>query len=353
MRWLVALITVACFAAPADGPAADQPPQAPADAGLRRDFMRGMVVSCPRAGQIWGSPAMTEALRAMRPLGIQWVAVHPYAGVRRDGTLRSTPATETGYLAEAAQRIQSEHMSLFWKPHLAYWGSFSWRGAIDFGDDPSAWNRFFEGYRRFIVDQARFAEAVGAPLFAVGVELDRTLGRESEWRSLIAAVRQVYNGRLVYAANWDAVDRVPFWDALDLIGVHAYFPLAAAGPVEREAIGVAWRRHLARLDELSRRHRRPIVLAEIGYTRSDRAATEPWAYGTTDTPANRELRRLLIETAIEEIERVPAIEGMFWWKWIPGNDRWDRDFSMKDPEAMAALNGLWGPRADAALEPAR
>jgi len=307
-----------------------------------RDFMRGIVVSCPRAGQIWGSPKMTEALREMQPLGVNWVAIHPYAGVRRDGSIRNWFATDSGYLPDAAKRVRDENISLFWKPHLAYWGSFSWRGEIEFGDDTEAWKRFFDGYRAFIVDQAKFAQKENVPLFAVGVELERTVHFESEWRSIIADVRKVYEGEILYAANWDSIEKVPFWDALDAIGVHAYFPVGQPGQTTRASLKEAWRGHLASLDTLSKKYKAPIVLAEIGYTRSATAAAEPWAYGTTDTPENRKLRELLIDVAIEEIEKSPSISGMFWWKWIPGNDRWDRDFSMRDPEARAALAEAWG-----------
>ena len=65
-------------------------------------FMRGMTVSCPIWGQIWGSNAMVESLEELRGLGVRWVAIHPYAVIRRDGSVRFRPAAETGYLPRAA-----------------------------------------------------------------------------------------------------------------------------------------------------------------------------------------------------------------------------------------------------------
>ena len=61
-----------------------------------------------------------------------------------------------------------------------------------------------------------------AEIFCVGVELDRTaIGprRERAWRELIAAVRVLYPGAVTYAANWDRAGEIPFWDALDFVGV--------------------------------------------------------------------------------------------------------------------------------------
>ena len=216
--------------------------------------------------------------------------------------------------------------------------------AIEFGADTAAWRRFFDSYRAFIVDQARFAESVGVELLAVGVEYELTTHHDGEWRQIIGAVREVFNGRLTYAANWDTVERVAFWDALDLIGVHAYYPLAAGeGTPDRDTIRRAWDEPLAKLARLSRSlGDKSVLFAEIGYPRSSRAAIEPWVPDNQDTLAVQALRRMLIEVAVERIEATPFVAGMFWWKWIPGDNRWDRDFSMKDEEARQAMRASWG-----------
>lgn len=130
-------------------------------------FLRGMTVSCQGYGRIWGSGEMTETLAELSRLGVGWASIHPYAGVRRDGSVRFEPAARTGYLGRAVEMARAAAVELFWKPHLAYWGSFEWRGEIAFGDEEARWRRFFVGYQAFILDQARFAEAAMVPLFAV------------------------------------------------------------------------------------------------------------------------------------------------------------------------------------------
>ena len=317
-------------------------PSAPAEE-LRApfSFMRGMVVSCPRGGQIWGSPAMADTLAQLETLGVEWVAIHPYGWVRRSGEVSSPRTADFGYLSRANEMVRSAGLRFFWKPHLGYWGSFDWRGAIEFEDEES-WSLFFAGYRNFILDQARFAERIGAEIFAIGVELELTTHRP-EWRRLIRETRQVYNGQLTYAANWDRLDLVPFWDELDLIGVHAYFPLSEGAEPSKEELERGWDAALAELRAVSEAHGdKPVLFAEIGYNRGSRAASEPWAYGMDDSPAARRLRRDLIEIAARRIEREPVVTGMFWWKWIPGPTyRDDADFSMKDEEAMDALRRSW------------
>ncbi|MEM7676390.1 MAG: hypothetical protein AAF449_10345 [Myxococcota bacterium] len=324
--------------------AATPAPTASASNVAKADFMKGVVVSCPGYGRVWGSPAMTQTLRTLKPLGVNWVQIHPYAGVRRDGRIRWQPAAETGYLPGAIRIAREEGVQLFWKPHLAYWGSFEWRGAITFSDDAS-WRRFFDGYRAFIVDQARFAQKNGVRLFSIGLEYHQTLKYEAEWRRIIKAVREVYKGRITYAANWDSLERVPFWDALDVIGVQAYFPLSKSRNPTFEDIRKGWTKPLATLNRLSKKFNKNFIFAEIGYSRSLDAATKPWEPATDSSDKAVANRRRLMEVALSRLSREPHLEGMFWWKWVPRAGFGDGDFSMMAPEATALLKRYWGASA--------
>ncbi len=310
-----------------------------ADANQARPFMKGMTVSCPGYGRVWGAPPMKSSLEELATYGVDWVAIHPYARVRTNGSITWTPAEETGYLGRAVKIAADQKMKLFWKPHLAYWGSFEWRGAITFDSD-EAWKRFFSDYRAWIVDQARFAQKHDLPLFSVGVEYKQTIRFEAEWRRIIAAVREVYRGQITYAANWDEYRDVKFWDAVDLIGVQAYFPVGEAHPTKK-AIEAAWDQHLMDLEGLSSRAERPIVFTELGYARSVDAAREPWKPATDGSTAAVAIRTMLMETAMERIARAPHVRGLFWWKWLPTGAFFQSDFSMRDDEARAALKRAW------------
>jgi hypothetical protein len=168
--------------------------------------------------------------------------------------------------------------------------------------------------------------------------------READWRRVIAKVRGVYGGMVTYAANWDGTDKVPFWDALDLIGVQAYFPLAEEGRAPQRAdLERAWRAHFDALRVLSNKHGgKRVVFAEIGYARSLTAASKPWEPAEDEREEVTRLRRLLLDVSLAELKKhEPLVAGAFWWKWMPGWQPWDADFSMKDPEARAALKAAW------------
>ncbi len=313
-------------------------------------FMRGVTVSCPRAGAIWGSPEMDTSLDKIKKIGANWVAIHPYGRVARNGqvTYDSKMLAPGGYLDRAAVKAKNQGVKLFIKPHLGYWGSFSWRGDIGFGDNEKNWNRFFETYSKFIIELAKYSERVKAPLFSIGLEYKKTTHRK-EWLLILTKIRKVYNGKLTYSANWDHVDKVPFWNKLDLIGVQAYFPL------DQKNIQKSWKDIFKKLKALSSRvGGRSIVFTEIGYDRSPSAAKYPWKSAEVGVNKSKSipLRTTLVQEVLKLEGHYPTLAGVFWWKWMPGDviDKSqvfgkyrvnDGDFSVRDLEVAQALTRYW------------
>ena len=69
-----------------------------------------------------------------------------------------------------------------------------------------------------------------------------TIGREQDWREIISGIRESFDGELTYSSNWyDEYENITFWDALDYIGVQAYFPLADRAGLSSEEIATAWK----------------------------------------------------------------------------------------------------------------
>ncbi|MEM6369463.1 MAG: hypothetical protein AAF851_14310 [Myxococcota bacterium] len=304
------------------------------------DFMEGMVVSCPRNGEIWGTDTMRRTVQELKALGVDWIQIHPYAGIRRDGTVRFQRARLDAAAERGLGMIREAELSAFLKPHLAYWGSFSWRGAIEF-ETEAQWTRFFSTYTAWMLDQARMAQRQKVPVLVIGTELDGTVHRESEWRALIGAVRQVYDGYIVYAANWDRVESVPFWDSVDGIGVQAYFPLGEGSP-SRAELAAAWAGPLGRLKALSAQHGdKPVVFAEIGYATHMQAAARPWEPHGPGGGDAQALRERLVEVALDELPRHPFVAGAFWWKWIPGWNVFQRDYSMRTEAMQRLIRDRW------------
>lgn len=300
-------------------------------------IVQGMTVSTPTYGPEWGSPAMDRTLDALAADGVNWVSYHPYARVHADGrvTFRLDPRDPPEWLVHPIEAAHARGLKVMVKPHLAYWGSgFAWRGDIRF-DDPEAEARFFRDYGAWIAAVARVTREADA--FVVGTELDQTVGNEAAWRRVIARVRSVHPGHLTYAANWDRYEEVGFWDALDAVGIQAYFPLVGH---EREPtvveLDAGWDRIFDGIREVHARTGKPVVFTELGYDAAPHAAREPWATGR-EAP---ELQRRLLDHALRRIGAEPVVRGAFLWKWFPG-ELPRGDFRMSRTDLRAVLREHW------------
>ncbi len=326
-----------------------QPAASPAEPATQTTAVQGMTISCRGAGRVWGTDAMVDTMAKLKDLGVNWIAIHPYAGIRPDGTVGGSRIdgmyADPLWLTRPIEEAHRLGLKILIKPHIAYWGSpFSWRGEIKFTTEEQ-WSRFFATYEKWITMVAELsAHADG---FAVGTELGGTAHRETEWRTIIRRVREVYDGPLTYAANWDRYQRVPFWDALDVIGIQSYFPLVKHEnlPTQHE-LDQAWSDLIGRLRRFSTKHDRPILLAELGYNRSALAAYRPWEYRQGGAHGE-EIQKRCLTAALKAIDKNnDVIVGAFLWKWFPGEPA-RGDFNKSSPAMREVIHTQWGEPAPA------
>lgn len=334
----------AALALPAQGSAAWGP--APA-AEVPRDgtLVRGMTISCQTWGREWGTDGFARELDTLRELGVNWVAIHPYAGIRADGALEwrdLDPGSPPEWIARPIREAHARGMSILVVPHVAQWGSpWRYRGEIAF-TDPAALERFFGDYARWITSVAACSR--GADGFAVASELDRLAVHEDRWRGVIAGVRAATDARLTWGASWNCYREVRFWDALDAIGIQAYFPLSAAEDPGADELRAAWSPILADLRDLHARTGKPVVFTELGYCRSLAAAREPWAYAEDRGEAAARAEALQVRclaTALDVIRPESAwLRGAILWKWFVGPVR-HANFLMSAPAVRATIGAAW------------
>lgn len=306
------------------------------------ETIRGITLSTHGSGRDWGGDQVGPTLGDLRDVGAGWVAIHPYARIDDDGRVRFRRFDPEHPPAELVRPIAEAHdrgMKILIKPHLGYWGSrFSWRGAIDF-ETEEEWGRFFASYREWIQSVAAATRAADG--FCVGTELDRTIDREREWREVIAAVRAATRVPLCYAANWSDYERVPFWDALDVIGIQAYFPVTEAEHPSQEDLERGWDEILARVRRFSLAYDRHVVFTELGYNRSLRAAVAPWEYRSEEGPEAEALQAACLEVALAAIEQEPRVIGAFLWKWFPRPHPVGRNFQLATPRLIESIQRVW------------
>lgn len=157
----------------------------------------------------------------------------------------------------------------------------------------------------------------------------------ANWRTLIAAARTAYSGKLTYAANFDHYDQIGFWPELDYVGINSYFSLRPHlndAPGEDELLARftdRWREILERIDTF--RNEKPVLFTEIGYTFLRYSTVEPWNHGGftvvgwktqrrrlvvwDEQPADHGERALALRALLAaHRERPELLHGLLYWK---------------------------------------
>ena len=304
-------------------------------------IVRGITISTHGGGRDWGQDAIVPTMSDIRTLGANWVATHPYGSISQDGTVGQRTSDGDAAPAHWTRPIQEAHalgLKICIKPHLAYWRSgFSWRGEISFDTDEQ-WVRFWRDYRDWMLTIV--AACTEADAIVIGTELDRTLAHEQEWRALITDVRRIYKGPITYAANWSDYRQVAFWDALDIIGIQGYFPVAETESPTEADIRSGWEEVIAELRSYSIEQNRNVVFTELGYNQSYMAASEPWNYQVDDDGA-RAVQELCWRAAFDAIDGEPRVVGALLWKWFPYPRPIGRNFQLATPRIMPIIAKAW------------
>ncbi len=295
------------------------------------------------------------------PFGWQTAVDSPEVRLATDGRIywgeRDEGIETTTRLAHAA----GIHTML--KPHIWLHRSSAggWRGEIEMKNEED-WRRWFESYRVFILHYARLAETNGVEALCVGTELHKTaVQRPDDWRRLIADVRAVYHGKVLYAANWyREFEEIPFWDRLDYIGIQAYFPLSDGSDPSVEALRAAWLPHLQAIEKVQAKYGKPVLFTEIGYRSAPDTAIEPWKWpdrpwrrGVADAgDASGGLRGLKAQddayrAFFETFWNRSWFAGAYIWKWYPdGAGRARDDFTPQGKPAERTM-AAWYARSAA------
>lgn len=283
--------------------------------------------------------AVAEALDDARDAGARQVAIVTtwYVDDLADPTVEADPGrtpTDASIIA-TIRAARDRGMTVLLKPHVDVLdGSF--RGDLQ-PADPAVW---WGAYEEMIDHYARLAQEAGADALVVGVEL-RSLSRDADaFARIIASAREHFDGALTYAANWDEVHQVGFWRSLDMIGVDAYYPLADRPGEGVPELRAAWAPHIARLEALSERVGRPVLITELGYAARPDAAVDPAGAGSSPGPFDVGAQRRAYEAAVAAWDGVDWLRGILWWDWpVDARDHEGAAYTPRDRPAEELLDG--------------
>jgi len=212
-----------------------------------------------------------------------------------------------------------------------------WRAYIN----PS--EEWFSAYEKFIVSWAEFAEQYNIELLSVGCEFSLSESYASNWREIIAAVRQVYSGNLTYASNYDVYDKVSWWDALDYIGIDAYFSLSNENSPPLEKLINSWDNIKQELQAFATSQQKTIIFTEVGYRSINGCNKEPWNW-ERDGWLDLEEQAMCYEALFRALWGENWLQGIFWWDWTPYNSsNWlkDKGYTCQFKPAEAVLRAWY------------
>ena len=282
---------------------------------------------------LYPSPNTDQSLTNLAATGANWISLVVRCGQE---TVVSTtiscesPATATD--AELRRVVALAHslgLRVMLKPQLDFSqepDSSRFRGHIGTPfTTEDQWQAWFASYRQFINRYAVFAQDAEVDLLVVGVELGGTTHREQDWRHIIEDVRRLYTELITYASLSSTGEppphgeerRILWWDAVDYIGVDAYYPLTRKNDATVSELKEAWsqRGHLSMLEDLSTRFQKPIILTEFGYRSADGANKVPGAY-QNEASLDLQEQADAYQAALEVLWGQPWLAGIFWWQWF-------------------------------------
>jgi hypothetical protein len=214
-----------------------------------------------------------------------------------------------------------------------------WRGVLR-PPDVAAW---FESYGEFIGHYADLAQRSGAAIFSVGSELGSMEQHEDRWRAVIRDVRERYEGPLMYSANWDHYRETPFWDAVDLVGLTAYYELADGSndPISVAGLTERWKPIRSAITDFMRERQLSFVFTEVGYYSQIGAAWHPWDY-TRDDPVELTQQEICYQAFYEAWKDVPELSGVFFWHWFGEGGPEDNSYSPRGKPAETVISFWYG-----------
>ncbi|MEL7350574.1 MAG: hypothetical protein AAF171_17110 [Cyanobacteria bacterium P01_A01_bin.116] len=293
-------------------------------------------------GVSWTAGRDIVTQRNLTPLttnSVNWIAQTPFGWQEDYDTPQLSLITTGNYWGETDEGLstttrlaQAAGIHTLLKPHI--WltrpRDGKWRSDIEMRSEKD-WQTWFANYRTFMLHYANFAQTHDIAMLCVGTELQLTaIQREQDWRALIADIRQVYDGKLTYAANWyEGFENIPFWDALDFIGIQAYFPLSTTNRPTLEDLKEGWRSHLPSIEQVAEQFQKPVLFTEIGYRSTDNAAIKPWEWPAAGSEINPTLfasnsalttQANCYEAFFQTVWPQEWLAGAYFWKWFPQVD---------------------------------
>lgn len=256
-----------------------------------------------------------------------YVALMPYSFIRNIeipkvefNTNREWFGESENGLLQYAREFKKVDVKVMIKPHL--WirrGGFT--GDLKANSEAN-WIILENSYRDYILTYAKAAQNINAEILCIGTELEEFVtNRPVFWQSLIKEIRQIYKGKLTYAANWDEYKRLTFWHQLDFIGIDAYFPLSEKKSPTVFDFEQGWKTHKEEIKQVQKKVNKPVLFTEFGYRSVDFTGRRPWEFNRMQGSVNLEAQTNGLQAIHNQFWKEDWFAGGFVWKWFHRHEK--------------------------------
>lgn len=261
----------------------------------------------------YDTPESDESLWRMAEANVEWVAIITWwfqenlTSTKIYQHYDYTPTNDS--LKHAIQKAHELGMKVTLKPMIDTEDASKYpRWMIP---PSSAW---FASYKTFISSYAQFAQENGVEQLCIGCEFKYTEVDSASWRQIISEVRKYYSGPLTYAATTDSYQHITWWDALDYVGIDAFFSLTDKDDPTLEELKQAWNRTADDIESWQSSVNKPILFTEIGYRSGNGNNKQPWNWTEPLEPDLQEQFDCYL-AVFQILWGKPWFYGFYWWIW--------------------------------------
>lgn len=291
-------------------------------------------------------PATLQSLKNLRNTGADHVSVVVFLEQRtpHDAEPGRAEHVTDGQLVAALRYARKAGLNTVIKPQVLV--ENGWAGKIA----PPSEARWFATYRKHLVHYARIAQREEVGTLVIGTELT-ALASSDQWPAVIAAVREVFSGRLAYAAHGvEGVRKFAHWDSLDIVGVTLYPSLGDGREARR------MRRIInEEISALVREVRVPVWIMEFGVPSIQGGLEQPWDWRRVDAqelPVDLEAQARGLDAWLSVLDKRAGrgqLDGTTFWAWEndphAGGEH-DRNYTPQNKPAEAVLRCHWAGSCD-------
>jgi hypothetical protein len=119
----------------------------------------------------------------------------------------------------------------------------------------------------------------------------------------------------MYNTNYDSGNVVNWFDAVDYLGISAYYDVADRPGSSEEEMFSKWLEHRDGIKAMSEKWDKPVLFAEVGCRSAEGCAMMPYDYLHDEFPYSEEEQANFYASCLRAFYHEPWFCGFFWWHW--------------------------------------